>query len=338
MKKILFLGVTSLAFILLPSCNSKKYFEPEKSSEMRTKTQTLGSKITFVNRDGATLSSGEYINKQGSGMVNLGKAYRYINESSQYILAANTTGNLKIIDKTTQKSKVVIGLQVPVVSANVSGDIVVYLLEDNSYGIYKISNNLKLWESKSESVFAIDNRVANPIFADGSIVLPTLDGKLLMLNPNNKEATKTIYISAQNNFNNAIFLSKVGNRLIAASAHSVLVVTGGSEKRMRVKLSDIVVTNSAIYLFAKNGEIIKSDFDLNKKASVKFDYALYSVVGAYGDKLYALDFKGALIVLNSSLTQHKIYNFEDVDSYTFISNNRLFKNKEVIKIDALSYE
>ncbi|MBN2825087.1 MAG: hypothetical protein JXQ76_07190 [Campylobacterales bacterium] len=338
MKRLLWLGVVVLSLAVLPSCNSKKYFEPESTSQIRTQTLSLSSNIKFVNRDGATLNNGEYISKNGSGIVNLGKEYRYINESGNYILAANTTGNLKIISKATQKSKVVVGLQVPVVTASVSGDIVVYLLEDNSFGIYKISNNLKLWESKSERVFAIDNRVANPIFVGGTIALPTLDGKLLMINPNNKDATRALYISAEKNFNNAIHLSKAGNRLIAASAHSVLVVEGGSEKRMRIKLSDIVVDNGAIYLFAKNGEIIKTDYNLNKVASIKFDYALYSVVGSYGGKLYALDYKGALIVLNSNLTKHKIYNFEDVDAYTFISNNRLFKNKEVIKIDTLSYE
>jgi hypothetical protein len=338
MRKTILTGLMGAVLLTLPSCNSKKYFEPENTSQIRTQKLTLGSKIKFVNRDGATLNSGEYITKRSSGIVNLGKEYRYINESGRYILAANGTGNLKVIDKSSKTTKVVVGLKVPVVTANVSGDVVVYLLEDNSFGIYRISNNLKLWESKSERVFAIDNRVANPIFIGGTVALPTLDGKLLMINPNNKDSTRAIYISAERNFNNAIHLSKVGNRLVSASAHAVMVVANGSEKRMRIKLSDVVVTSNAIYIFAKSGEIIKTDLNLNKVASVQFDYALYSVVGAFNGKLYALDFKGSLIVLNSDLDKHRIYNFEDVDSYTFISNNRLFKNKEVISLDSLSYE
>jgi len=338
MKNILSLGLVAISLIALPSCNSKKYFEPENTSKIQTQKLTLGSEIKFVNRDGATLYNGEYINKRGSGILNLGKGYRYINESNRYLLAANGMGNLKIIDKTSKDTKVVVGLKVPVVTANVSGDVVVYLLEDNSFGIYRISNNLKLWEGKSERVFAIDNRVANPIFVGNTIALPTLDGKLLMINPNNKEATRAIYISADRNFNNAIHLSKIGSKLISASAHAVMVVSNGNEKRMRIKLSDVVVTNSAIYIFAKSGEIIKTDLNLNKLATIKFDYAHYSVVGIYNNKLYALDYKGSLIVLDSDLSQHRIYNFEDVDALTFISNNRLFKHKEVIALDTLSYE
>jgi len=338
MKKKILAGLLGVVLITLTGCNSKKYFEPEKSSDIHSKKLTLASKIKFINRDGATLQSGEYITKEGSGIVNLGKEYRYINQSSRYVLAANGLGNLKIIDKSSASTKVVVGLQVPVVTASVSGDIVVYLLEDNSFGIYRISNNLKLWESKSERVFAIDTRVANPIFIGGRVALPTLDGKLLMINPNSKDATRAIYISAERNFNNAIHLSKVGSKLIAASAHAVMVVDNGDEERMRIKLSDVVVANNAIYIFAKSGEIIKTDLRLNKLASVKFDYALYSVVGASKGKLFALDFKGSLIVLNSDLTKHRVYNFEDVDAYTFISHNRLFKNKEVIALDKLNYE
>lgn len=338
MKRLLSIGLVGASLLALPSCTSKKYFEPENASSLNTSKAALGSKIKFVNRDGATLASGEYITKNASGVVNLGKGYHYINESSRYVLAANAMGNLKIIDRASKSTKVVVGLKVPVVTASVSGDVVVYLLEDNSFGIYRVSNNLKLWESKSERVFAIDNRVANPIFVGGVIALPTLDGKLLMINPNNKDATRALYISAERNFNNAIHLSKVGNKLISASAHAVMVVANGSENRMRIKLSDVVVTNSAIFIFAKNGEIIKTDLNLNKVATVKFDYAHYSVVGAVNGKIYALDFKGALIVMNSDLTKHRIYNFEDVDAYTFISNGKLFKNNEVISLSTLSYE
>ncbi len=336
MRKVLMLGFISLA--ILSSCNSKKYFKPEIRDHIPAVKHSINSKIKFLNQKGATLNNGEYITKNGSGVVNLGKDYKYINESSRYILSSNGSGNLKVISKSSKESVVVIGLKVPVVTASISGNIIVYLLEDNSYGIYNISNNMKLWEDKSQKVFAIDTRVANPIFVGNSIILPTLDGKLLTLKANNKSATTTIYISAEKTFNNAIILEKVGSKIITASSHGIMTIQNGVENRLRAKISEVIIANNAIYIFTKSGNIIKTDMNLKEITTLKFDFAHYSVVGSYNNKLFALDFKGSLVVLNSDLSKHRIYKFEDVDRYTFISNGRLFKNKEVISLNNLNYE
>ncbi|SHO81612.1 Putative lipoprotein [hydrothermal vent metagenome] len=336
MRKILILSILSLA--ILSSCNSKKYFKPETRDHIPAVKHSLNSNIISLNRKGATLSNGEYITKNGSGVVNLGKGYRYINESNRYILSANNLGNLKVISKSSKESVVVIRLKIPVVTASISGNIIVYLLEDNSYGIYNISNNLKLWEDKSQKVFAIDRRVANPIFVGNSIILPTLDGKLLTLKANNKNATTTIYISAEKSFNNAIILQKVGNKIITASSHEIMTLQNGVENRLRVDISEVIIANNSIYIFTKSGKIIRTNMNLKEINSVKFDFAHYSVVGTYNNRLFALDFQGSLVVLNSDLSKKRIYKFENVDKYTFISNGRLFKNKEVISLDTLNYE
>jgi hypothetical protein len=336
MRKLLVLGVLSLA--ILSSCNSKKYFKPETRDHIPAIKHSLNSKIKFLNRSGATLNNGEYITKNSNGVVNLGKDYKYINESNRYILSANALGNLKVINKSTKENVVVIGLKIPVVTASISSNLIVYLLEDNSYGIYNISNNMKLWEDKSEQVSAIDTRVANPIFVGNSIILPTLDGKLLTLKANNKSATETIYISAEKTFNNAIILQKVGNKIITASSHGIMSSQNGVENRLKVQISEVIISNNSIYIFTKSGKIIRTDMNLKKINSVKFDFAHFSVVGSYNNKLFALDFKGSLVVLNSDLSKRRIYKFENVDKYTFISNGRLFKAQEVISLNTLNYE
>ena len=336
MRKILILGFISLA--ILSSCNSKKYFKPETRDHIPAVKHSLNSKIKFLNRKGATLTNSEYITKNANGVVNLGKDYKYINESNKYILASNTNGNLKVISKSSKESVVIIRLKIPVITASISGNIIVYLLEDNSYGIYNISNNMKLWEDKSQKVFAIDTRVANPIFMGNSIILPTLDGKLLTLKVNNKSATTTIYISAEKTFNNAIILEKIGNKIITASSHGIMTIQNGIENRLRLQISEVIVANNYLYIFTKSGKIIKTDMNLKEIASIKFDFAHYSVVGYYNNKLFALDFKGSLVVLNSNLSKHRIYKFENIDRYTFISNGRLFKNQEVISLNNLNYE
>ncbi|MGM9095520.1 hypothetical protein ACTFEA_02795, partial [Campylobacter jejuni] len=72
---------------------------------------------------------------------------------------------------------------------------------------------------------AQDSRTANPIFLDNIIVYPTLDGKILILSRNNLQVIKDVVISAENFFNNVIHLSVIGDKLIAATAKKIIVVS-----------------------------------------------------------------------------------------------------------------
>lgn len=337
MNKIFIFCVAS-TILTLSGCSSKKYFDPDKSYSISDAKSSFKGKIIYTNRHGATFKSGQYLTKSGDGILNLGEGYRYINSTEKYIIASNQSGNLKLIDKNSKETLRVIGLQIPIVTATVHNDLIVYLLEDNSFGVYRISNNLKVLESKSERVFAIDRRVANPIFNNNRVILPTLDGKILIFNPKDKDSIRTIYISSQDKFNGAIYLSKIGNKIITASAHAVMVIENGIEKRFRIELSEILVEDKKIYIFTKYGDIIKTDLDLNKVATKNFQYIHYSLVGSYNHKIYALDYKGSLVVIDNSLTKSKVYSFDDVDTNSFISGDKLFKKSKVINLDRLNYE
>lgn len=337
MKKLITFSIIS-TILVLSGCGSKKYFDPDKSHSIKDAKSSFKGELISTNRDGATFKSGQYLTKSGDGVLNLGEGYRYINSTAKYVIASNKSGNLKLINKNLKETLRVIGLQAPVVTATINNDLIVYLLEDNSFGVYRISNNLKILESKSERVFAIDRRVANPIFSKGKIILPTLDGKILIFNPKDKDSIRTVYISSQQKFNGAIYLSKVGNKIITASAHSVMTIENGVENRLRVELSDILIENNSIYIFTKYGDIIKTDLNLNKVTSTNFKYIHYSLVGSYNNKIYALDYKGSLVVVNTDLTKSKVYNFDDVDTNSFISAGKLFKKSKVISLDRLNYE
>jgi len=337
MKKLITFSIIP-TILLLSGCSSKKYFDPDKSYSIKEAKSSFKGKIISTNRNGATFKSGQYLTKSGDGVLNLGEGYIYINSTAQYIIASNKSGNLKLINKNSKETLRVIGLQAPVITATVNNDLVVYLLEDNSFGVYRISNNLKVFESKSERVFAIDTRVANPIFSNNKVILPTLDGKILIFNPKDKDSIRTMYISSQQKFNGAIYLSKIGNKIITASAHAVMTIENGMENRLRVELSEILIENGSIYIFTKSGDIIKTDLNLNKVASINFEYIHYSLVGADNNKIYALDYKGSLVVVDSTLTKSKVYNFDDVDTNSFISGNKLFKKSKVVNLDRLNYE
>ncbi|HIE59383.1 MAG TPA: hypothetical protein EYP82_05540, partial [Hydrogenothermaceae bacterium] len=171
MKYLVYITLTG-AMLLLSACSSKQYFEPEMTYD--APTSAYGGVIVDLSRDGATLENGKYIGKDGISNINIGEGYRFLSESKYYVLASNVEGILKIIDKKTNESIREVSLQVPIVSATIRKGIVAYILNNNTFGIYNITDNKKVVENRSERTYAIDTRAASPMFIDNLAVMPML--------------------------------------------------------------------------------------------------------------------------------------------------------------------
>jgi len=154
------------ATLLFSACSSKKYFEPDNTFSASHVSHSYGGDIVDLSRDGGTLSNGTYLGKSGVNAIDLGEGYRFLNESNAYILAANTEGLLKIIDKQTKEPIRAVSLHVPVVSATIQNGIIAYILNNNTFGIYQMNDNRKVAESRSEQTFAVDTRAASPMFIE----------------------------------------------------------------------------------------------------------------------------------------------------------------------------
>jgi predicted transglutaminase-like protease len=93
-----------------------------------------------------------------------------------------------------------------------------------------------------------------------------------------------------------------------------------------------------IYLFTKEGEVIRLNKALKEQKRTKFKFAHYSVATVIGGKVYALDQKGSLIVLDKALTKSRIYDVGEVKRPAFISGTKLYKDGDVIELSKLGYE
>ncbi len=333
MKKII--GVSlSVATLLFMGCSGKKYFEPEKTYKAAGAISGHKGKSVYLTRDGVTFDTQTYISKKGAGIVTLGTGQHYLSESSAYVLAANGQGALTLISKRSKKVIKTISFDAPVISAGMKNGKIVYLLQDNTFGIYKLSTGKKLIENKSEDAFAVDARIASPLFVDNLAVIPTLDGKLLIVDMQNPENAKVIYVSSKTNLNNIIYLSRMGNTLVAATPNRLMII-GNAEGEFSEGISEVSIANKAIYLFTKSGEVIKFSPQLKELARKKFKFAHFSVATAFGNHVYAMDQKGSLIVLNSALTKYRIYDVGDVNDFAFISGHKIYKDNEVVSLDKL---
>jgi len=338
MKKLLLITLATVALVL-SGCSSKQYFEPEQTYSASSASSSYGSTIVDLSRDGATLKNGQYIGKQGVSRLTLGEGYRFLSESSAYVLAGNNEGILKIIDKSTGEPIRAVSLHVPIVSAAIQQGVIAYVLNNNTFGIYQIKNNRKLIENRSERTYAIDTRAASPMFIDSLVVMPMLDGKLIILNSaGDVENAKVIYISSEKVFNNVVYLSRMGNTMVAATPNRLISLGSDGQNEYRANISEVSVSNGAIYLFTKEGKVVKLDSALNPLAEKKFKYAHFSASAAFGGRVFALDQQGSLIVLSADLNKHKIYDLGAVDTPAFITGTKLYKDGKVIELSKLGYE
>ena len=158
------------------------------------------------------------------------------------------------------------------------------------------------------------------------------------MNINTLKIAKEMYVSTESTFNNIIFLNKINNTLIAATPNKVLSISSKGKKELDTAVSEVIVNNDAVFVFAIDGRILKLNESLSVISEKKFKFAHFSVAALSNDKVFALDKQGYLIVANQSLSKHKVYKLSEVDSYTFVSNNQLYLDNEIIELNKLNYE
>ncbi|MDQ7046232.1 MAG: hypothetical protein Q9M39_00840 [Sulfurovum sp.] len=335
---MLLLTVFTFTALLFSGCSSKKYFEPAKTFSASNASASYSGNMVDLSRNGGTLESGHYIGKAGVSSIKLADGYRFLNENNKYVLAANPEGILNVIDKKTKESVRAISLHIPVVSASIQNGLIGYILNNNTFGVYRMSNHSKIIESRSEKTFAIDTRAASPMFIENLLVMPMLDGKLIIVNVADAENAKIVYISSEKIFNNVIYLAREGNTMIAATPKRVITLGNEGQNEYQANISEVTVSGSRIYLFTKEGKIIALSHSLKELATSKYKFAHYAVGTAFGGRVYALDQQGSLIVMNADLSKKKIYDLGEVSEPAFITGRKLYKDGNVIDLSKLGYE
>lgn len=320
--------------ILFTGCSSKQYYTPENSTSISS--HNMNDTLLHYSRDGATLASGNVLTKSQKVNIAVPQGFYFINNSKNAALTADLHGNCNIITK----DGVVASTKFPkaLVAGTLIGKYLVYLLQNNHYGVYDFSQEKVVYDNKSNRAFAIDTRIANPLPIDKLVVIPTLDGKLTILDLSTLKVSKEMYISTESTLNNIIFLNKINNTLIAATPSRVVSISSRGKRELDTGISEVAISPSHLFVFTKDGRVLKLDESLSIVSEKKFKFAHFSVAGLNSEKIFALDKQGYLIVSNHNLSQHKVYKLSEVDSYAFISNSHLYLDNEIINLNELSYE
>lgn len=331
MKKTL---LTLFCVIFLCACGTKRqYFEPKQNDGDLSYNDSLKSKIVDWNLVSAKLSNNTAVLKNDLILAEfkLPKNYMLLAYQDGEYFTADKDGNLKIFDSSYNE---IYSFQfdASVVGVASNGDDLALVLANNTIVLANRSLGIKFSQTLT-SAPAQDSRATNPIFLDNIIVYPTLDGKILILSRNTLQIIKDVVVSAENFFNNVIYLNVIADKLIAATAKKIIVVSPARTLYLDADIKDVALSDDGIFILEKDGTIIKTDYNLRKIAEKKFEFAIFIKSSIYNNSLYIFEKTGYLIKINLNLDHTQIFKLSQAtDKISFMGNGKFYYGDKILDL------
>lgn len=307
MKKA-YLAILGLSVaIVLGGCSSKSYFEPKTIDGKVDFDSKISSKLISANAEGATMKNGQFVSKDGIGTFSLPAGYLFFSKNEAYVTAGNDFGDVSVFNaagKEVAKHK----FDSKVATASAGDGLLAVITSDNSSILVDTNSSKLLFKQKNESSYAVDAKIAAPYFLNELVIFPTLDGKLFVVDINEKKVVKDVVLSSEKNFNNVIFLGVIDNRLIAATPTKVVSINPKFVSFLEADIVNVIFIKDGVYVFTKDGKIILTDTDLKVLKEKKFPFARFVGV-IYGKYIYAIEKEGYLIATDVNLATSNTFKF-----------------------------
>ena len=304
MMKYLLVSISIL--FVFTACSSKKYFEPENTSDdLEVVEKDMSSIIKSMNRSGATLEDGEVLTKNGISKSKLPDNFEFINISDKNEIIATNNKDAILIGETKITTKGV------VIAASSKDNKLALIYSDNSIQLLDLTTKNTIFKDYSTVSLVNDTRIVNPYFMGNLILFPTLDGKIMVVSNLSNELVKTISVDPDGDFNNIIFLDvlKGSDTLITATANKIVSISAKSTIAKDYEIRDIIVNKENIYIATIDGQIMKLNSQLNPVSKNKYKYSkIYAL--AFTDSLYAVESQGFIIKINEDFSKDVIYEFD----------------------------
>ena len=333
MKKLL-LSCAASILLIFSGCSSKHYFEPQEVAGAVSFDGEIPAPITDVLRNGATLKNGQFISMDGLEDYRMPKGFLFINKSDGKYLMAAKCGDMMVVDVDTKKVlyKKRFKMRSPI-AMNIKGDLLAIVFDDDSLGLIDIAHDKMIYNSKQKPAIAVDTKIADPYFLGSLVIFPTMDGKLVVVDPAKKRELRTIIVGTHENFNNVIFLNVIDENLIAATPNRIISVTPQFTNALDVELSDVVYVKGRVYLLQKDGTVTMTDSELNILKQRKYNFAHFT--GAiYGEYLYIIEKNGYIIALDKDLRASNIFEFPtEITDYIFTAKDKVFYDDRYFRLN-----
>jgi outer membrane protein assembly factor BamB len=330
-KYLLFLGVVSA--IVFSGCSSKEVFEPASVKDDWAKSFEYGYEIIDTTLNAALLNNREVLDKEGYvNQLSIPENQRLISISDGWIISSAIDGQttLKFVGddgliKTFELKK-------SVATASIKDDILAVLFADNEMALYKVSNGELILKEQGNAPVVVNSKMANPFFMNGLVLFPTLDGKIVIVNIEQRKKLRTVIVSTEDHFNNVIYFDVVDNKLVLATPNKLMSMSK-KEVRAKYEVRSVAYDNDKVYIGTKQGEIISLSSELDEMGKLKFPFAHFLGVIATNDKVYALEKEGYLIEMSKDLLDFEIYEVDIDDGYVFVGDKVFYANDTAITVD-----
>lgn len=325
-----FLALFGIAALFFGGCSSKEYFKPVSVVGDWKNSGQSDVEVIRSESGAALLEDGKVLIGNSVKDVKLADGYRIIGSSKEYLISSNIDGNLTLIDFLTSKEEK-FDLFKTIASASFKDGVLAVLFANNELALYDATTKALLFKEQGNPTIAVDNKIVAPYFKDEIVVFSTLDGKVVIVNAKDKKRLRTAVVSAQDNFNNIIYLNIVDNKIVSATNHKLLSLAE-KEQRIALDIRSVTADGKNLFVATKQGEIISLTTDLYQNAKLKFPFAHFLNVVAHNGKIYALEKQGYLIEMTPDLTSYGVYKV-DVDGVVYIADKIFYVDDEYISVE-----
>lgn len=319
--------------LVINGCGTKhQNFEPETLAGKISYDGSLPGSIIDSVREGATLSNGQVITKQGLSSITLPEGFIYLGGDQGRYVAASKCGAVQVIDA---NKKVLFSKEcsVSVASAALRDNILALVLGSNELVLININDGKDLMHLKQDNVYVLDSRIAAPYFLGDLIVFPTLDGKLVIVDAQNYKPLRDVVVSNEKFFGNIIFLQVLNDRLVAATKSKVVSISPKSISFLEKEVKDVIVLDNRIFVFTKDGRVILTDAELRVLKERKFPFATFAGT-IYGDFVYMIEKGGYVIATDVDLVSTNVYKLPDeIENHLFTAGDALYYKDHFFKLN-----
>jgi len=321
-----------MVLVLFSGCSTKEVFEPKKVSNDWEHYSDLEDEIIDISSNTALLGNGKVLDKDGNVTIKIdSKHQRVLGRSENWILSATIDGNLSVTAKDMPQVKKSFVLKSTIATAGIHDNILAVLFANNEIALYDMASKELLFKEQGAKALANDIRIVQPYFMNDLVIFSTLDGKVIIVNSKLKKRLRTVIVSSADYFNNIIYFSIFGDKIVAASDSKVLAL---SQKELRAKfeIRNIVHDQENIYITTKQGEVMALTPSLQVRSKIKFPFAHFLGMLEDEKKLYILEKEGYMIVVDKKNFDYSIHEVDIDDGLVFVGKNAFYVDNEKILI------
>ncbi len=295
-----------LAGLLFFTGCSVKVFEPKKVETKKLKVKNHYKDLSDYTKNTLTFSAlklkygkKESLLDDGIGVEKvyydskgnvLGKFVKINND-----LAVNADKLLVISSKKIYKFPYLI------FSATKNDGKVAFVLENGKYGIFDLNTGKTDTIFDGDEVLSVKYLHAQPLFYKDLVLYPLLSGNVAVVDAKNGKFIRTLNIS-QNQFNdNVIFLKIVDNQLFMATPSKLVLFNPGFLIDYKADIKHIINYDKNLYIFTKDGSIIKLSSGLKVVKKIKLPYASFFAPSICNGNIWTVERRGYLLKISPDL-------------------------------------